>query len=117
MANEQNLIKPSDLTPNERRENASKAGKASGAARRARKTLKEELLALLSDGDIQERLSLALIDEALNGNKAGSVTKAFEVIRDTIVERPVDRVQATQTVVDMSKFTTEEIKAMLDDDI
>ena len=117
MANEQNLIKPSDLTPNERRENASKAGKASGAARRARKTLKEELLALLSDGDIQERLSLALIDEALNGNKAGSVTKAFEVIRDTIGERPVDRVQATQTVVDMSKFTTEEIKAMLDDDI
>ena len=117
MANEQNLIKSSDLTPNERRKNASKAGKASGAARRARKTLKEELLALLSDGDIQERLSLALIDEALNGNKAGSVTKAFEVIRDTIGERPVDRVQATQTVVDMSKFSTEEIKAMLDDDI
>lgn len=93
MANDQNLIKPSDLTPNERRENASKAGKASGAARRARKTLKEELLALLSDGDIQERLSLALIDEALNGNKAGSVTKAFEVIRDTIGEKPVDKVE------------------------
>jgi hypothetical protein len=93
MANEQNLIKPSDLTPNERRENASKAGKASGEARRARKTLKEELLLLLSDGDIQNRLSLALIDEALNGNKAGSVTKAFEVIRDTIGEKPVDKVE------------------------
>lgn len=93
MANEQNLIKPSDLTPTERRENASKAGKASGAARRARKTLKEELLLLLSDGDIQERLSIALIDEALNGNKAGSVTKAFEVIRDTIGERPVEKVE------------------------
>lgn len=93
MANEQNLIKPSDLTPNERRENASKAGKASGEARRARKTLKEELLLLLSDGDLQNRLSLALIDEALNGNKAGSVTKAFEVIRDTIGEKPVDKVE------------------------
>ena len=93
MANEQNLIKPSDLTPNERRENASKAGKASGAARRARKTLKEELLLLLSDGDTQSRLSLALIEEALNGNKAGSVTKAFEVIRDTIGEKPVDKVE------------------------
>ncbi len=93
MANEQNLINPSDLTPNERRENASKAGKASGAARRARKTLKEELLLLLSDGDTQSRLSLALIEEALNGNKAGSVTKAFEVIRDTIGEKPVDKVE------------------------
>lgn len=93
MANEQNLIKPDDLTPEQRRENASKAGKASVEAKRRRKTLKEELLLLLSDGDVQERLSLALIDEAMNGNKAGSVTKAFEVIRDTIGEKPVDKVE------------------------
>lgn len=117
MANEQNLIKPSDLTPTERRENASKAGKASGEARRKRKTLREELLALLSDGDIQERMSLALINEAIEGNNAGSVTRAFETIRDTIGEKPVDKLEATQTVIDMSKFTTDEIKAMLDDDV
>lgn len=117
MANEQNLIKPSDLTPTERRENASKAGKASGEARRKRKTLREELLALLSDGDIQERMSLALINEAIEGNNAGSVTKAFETIRDTIGEKPIDKTETTQTVIDMSKFTTDEIKAMLDDDV
>lgn len=94
MANNKNLMRPSEcLTAEERRERASRAGKASGEARRARKTLREELLALLSDGDVQERLSLALIDEALNGNKAGSVTKAFEVIRDTVGEKPVDKVQ------------------------
>lgn len=105
------------LSKDEARERGRKGGLASGEARRKRKTLKEELLLMLSDGDIQEKISLALINEAINGNNAGSVTKAFEVIRDTIGERPVEKVQATQTVVDMSAFSTEEIKAMLDDDI
>ena len=115
MANEQNL-KPVS-SKKEARERGRKGGLASVESRRKRKTLKEELLLMLSDGDIQEKISIALINEAINGNNAGSVTKAFEVIRDTIGERPVEKVQATQTVVDMSAFSTEEIKAMLDDDI
>lgn len=115
MAGKDNL-RPVSSTE-EARERGRKGGLASGEARRKRKTLKEELLLMLSDGDIQEKISLALINEAINGNNAGSVTKAFEVIRDTIGERPVEKVQATQTVVDMSAFSTEEIKAMLDDDI
>ena len=117
MANEQNLIPNSERTPSELREMARNGGLASGESRRKRKTLKEELLLMLSDGDIQEKISLALINEAINGNNAGSVTKAFEVIRDTIGERPVEKVQATQTVVDMSAFSTEEIKAMLDEEV
>lgn len=115
MANEQNL-KPVS-SKKEARERGRKGGLASGEARRKRKTLKEELLLMLSDGDIQEKISLALINEAINGNNAGSVTKAFEVIRDTIGERPVEKVQATQTVVDMSAFSTDEIKAMLDEEV
>ena len=115
MAGKDNL-RPVSSTE-EARERGRKGGLASGEARRKRKTLKEELLLMLSDGDIQEKISVALINEAINGNNSGSVTKAFEVIRDTIGERPVDKVQATQTVVDMSSFSTEEIKAMLDDDI
>lgn len=100
------------LTAEERRERASKAGKASGAARRARRTLKEELLLLLSDGDIQERLSLALIDEALNGNKAGSVTKAFEVIRDTVGERPTEKIM----IADVDRSVIDEVeKAVLEE--
>ena len=115
MANEQNL-KPVK-SKKEAKERGRKGGLASGEARRKRKTLKEELLLMLSDGDIQEKISLALINEAINGNNAGSVTKAFEVIRDTIGERPVEKVQATQTVVDMSAFSTDEIKAMLDEEV
>ena len=117
MANEQNLVPCGDRTRSELREMARNGGLASGEGRRKRKTLKEELLLMLSDGDIQEKISLALINEAINGNNAGSVTKAFEVIRDTIGERPVAKVQATQTVVDMSAFSTEEIKAMLDEEV
>ena len=117
MANEQNLIPNSERTPSELREMARNGGLASGEARRKRKTLKEELLLMLSDGDVQEKISIALINEAINGNNAGSVTKAFEVIRDTIGERPVEKVQTTQTVVDMSAFSTEEIKAMLDEEV
>ena len=115
MAGKDNL-RPVSSTE-EARERGRKGGLASGKARRKRKTLKEELLLMLSDGDIQEKISLALINEAINGNNAGSVTKAFEVIRDTIGERPVEKVQATQTVVDMSAFSTEEIKAMLDEEV
>ena len=115
MAGKENL-RPVSSTE-EARERGRKGGLASGEARRKRKTLKEELLLMLSDGDIQEKISLALINEAINGNNAGSVTKAFEVIRDTIGERPVEKVKATQTVVDMSAFSTDEIKAILDEEV
>ena len=88
MANEQNLIRNEDLTPSQRRANASKAGKASAEARRRRKTLKEELLILLEQKDYQEKISLALLEQARKGN-----TKAYEIIRDTIGERPVEQIQ------------------------
>lgn len=103
MAHSDNLIPQSERTKDEQRAIASAGGKASGAARRARKTLKEELLLLLSDGDVQERISTALIGEALNGNKAGSVTRAFEVIRDTVGEKPVEKIvvaEVEQSVID-----------------
>ena len=45
--NEQNLIRPEDLTPSERRESASRAGKASGEARRRKKDMKQKMKALL----------------------------------------------------------------------
>ena len=91
MAGQDNLIPV--RSEEEAREKGRKGGIKSGESRRKRKTLKEELLALLEDGDTQNRISVALVQEALNGNKAGSVTKAFEVLRDTIGEKPVDKVE------------------------
>ena len=73
------------LTAEERRELASKAGKASVESRRQRKTLKEELIALLSEDGMQERISIALLQKALDGD-----VKAFATVRDTIGEKPED---------------------------
>ena len=95
MANEENLVSLADRTTEEKREIAKKGGKASGKARAARKTLKEELLLLLSQGNTQEKISLSLIQEALTGN-----TKAFEIIRDTIGEKPKENVDVN---IDNSK--------------
>ncbi|MBO6244488.1 MAG: hypothetical protein J6O41_08045 [Clostridia bacterium] len=88
MANKNNL-KPV-RTKKEARERGKKGGIKSGEVRRERKTLKDELLLLLSSGDTQNKVSLALIEKALSGD-----TKAFEVIRDTIGEKAVEKVENT----------------------
>mgnify|MGYP000292743519 CR=1 FL=1 len=93
-------------------ENGRKGGKKSGESKRARKTLREELLALLSDQDTQKRISVALVNEAIEGNNAGSVTKAFETIRDTIGEKPVDKIM----VSDVEPGVIAEIERMVNDD-
>lgn len=88
MANKDNL-KPV-RTKKEARERGKNGGIKSGEIRRERKTLKDELLLLLSSGDTQNKVSLALIEKALSGD-----TKAFEVIRDTIGEKATEKVENT----------------------
>ena len=100
---------------------ARKGGIASGEAKRAKKTLRQCLEILLEqeittkDGKTMlgsEAMALKVFQEALKGN-----LKAWELTRDTAGQKPADTVQSTQTIVDLSKFTTEEIKKMLDDEI
>jgi hypothetical protein len=55
---------------------------------------------------------VALVNEALKGNNAGSVTKAFEVIRDTIGEKPVDKVM----VAEVDQNVINEVEAMMNDE-
>jgi hypothetical protein len=101
--NTENLVDLRDRTTEEQREIAKKGGIASGKARAARKTLKEELLLLLSQGNTQEKISLSLIAQAMEGN-----VKAFETIRDTVGEKPVDKVEADVGITN--------INVKLDDD-
>lgn len=89
MANEQNLKPISSRTARERSELGRKGAEKANRVKAERKTLKEELMLLLSQGNTQNKMSLALIEKALKGD-----TKAFEIIRDTIGEKPVDKVQA-----------------------
>ena len=90
------------MTAEEQADLARQGGKASVESRRRRKTLKQELLLLLAEGDNQKNISIALLQKAMNGD-----TKAFEVIRDSIGEKPVEKVEADVGI--------KEIRVELDD--
>lgn len=98
MANEENLIPLNKRSKEVQRAIQEKGRIANKKKIEARKTLREELLALLEKGDTQEKLSLSLIQEALKGN-----TKAFEVIRDTIGEKPKENIKVGVSYEDYIK--------------
>lgn len=95
MANEQNLRAP---TPAEARERGRKGGKASAAKRAERKTFREGLLLLLNEplkdkaGNVTDNTTQDVIIAALVKRAANGDTRAFEMIRDTIGEKPVQDV-------------------------
>ena len=86
MANEQNL-KPIRTTERAR-ELQEKAAQKQRENIARRKTLKETLLMMLEEGNTQDNITLALLQKALNGD-----TKAYEVIRDTVGEKPTDKIE------------------------
>lgn len=97
----------------EARELGRKGGKKSGEVRAARKTLREELLALLTQ-DITDKngrqmktqtaISASMIKQALSGS-----TKAYEIIRDTIGEKPIDKV----VVAEVDPETIKEVERLV----
>ena len=115
MANEQNLKRPKkgSLSHEEAARMGRNGGKKSVQKRRERKALKEQLLLLLENGNAQEQLCTSLLEKALSGD-----VRAFEVIRDTIGEKPVDKVAQTDgdgndvPKNDLSKIPTETLLKM-----
>lgn len=96
MANKSNLMQYRSSTPEERRRNASKAGKASGEARRRKANLRQTMNAILTsevdipewtpilealglDSKLETVISAAMVREAMNGN-----VKAFTAIKDVL---------------------------------
>ena len=113
MSNEKNLRVP---TSSEARENGKKGGIASGEARRRKKLLRECLEILLEKeitdkkGETMsgaEALSTKLFAEAMKGN-----VKAFEVLRDTAGQKPVEKVIVSEIDADV----IDEIERMINDD-
>lgn len=98
MANEQNLVPNSARTPSERRENASKAGVASGKARRRKKSMKQKMQLLLSlpaaDNDQAELSAMGVDPEDMDNEMvlvkalflaaAKGDTRAFDRIQDVL---------------------------------
>lgn len=79
-------------TKEEARERGKRGGIASGKAKRKKKMLREclEILMERKIGDMTtaDAISVALVEKALSGD-----TKAFEVIRDTLGQKPIDKVE------------------------
>lgn len=97
-------------------ENGHKGGIASGESKRARKTLRAELETLLSTqtvdpktgekriSTVQEAITAALVKQALKGN-----TKAFEIIRDTVGEKPAEHI----TLAEIDPDTVARVEEMV----
>jgi hypothetical protein len=98
MANEKNLVSLATRPKRERQAIGRLGAAASNKLKKERKKFKEEMLFLLSQGDIQEKISLAILEKAKKGD-----TKAFEVIRDTVGEKPIENMN-----IDVSQHITDE---------
>lgn len=95
LANEKNLIPQAHkLTV----EDQSKGGKKSARKRQERKTLREGLLLLLNepltdkDGNKSDKTTQDAIIAGLVKRAAAGDSRAFEIIRDTIGEKPVEKI-------------------------
>ena len=127
---DENLVKYTDMSPDERTEFHSRGGKASTAKRRQKKTFAETLRAVLAseypvedakrklqdmglDGTWMDQLSQAQVDKASRGD-----TEAFRAVRDTIGENPKQAVDVGLTSgpvsgMDLSQLSDDQLRAMI----
>ena len=109
MANEQNLRNIDEynksLTAEERTKNARKAGKASGEKRNLKAMLKK----WADDGGYEKMLNMAE-EEIANGN-----VKMWELIRDTIGEKPVEKVEQVNIDAEYEQ-SVEYVRRLMEDD-
>ena len=109
MANSENLKPPiNKRSTNEQREIRKKGGIKSGEKRRERKKFKEllEIALQLPNEESGEQNDFAII-AALIKKAANGDTKAFELIRDTIGEKPTDKQEITGGLEIQKVFITE----------
>lgn len=104
MANEQNLLRGDEkhtFTPEE----ASKGGKRSAEARRAKRDLRQALEILLEkeykdkNGNTltgTEAITAKLFEQAMKGN-----IRAFETLRDTVGQKPVEKIMVSEVEQDV----------------
>lgn len=99
MANDDNLIKNSDLTPKERWEKASKAGKASVEARRKKKTMREALEMLMYDVELDEMTKQRLKETGIKDPE--HFNHQMVITRSLIAKAEAGDVQAYNTICSM----------------
>ena len=125
VANEQNLVPfTSEQSHEEAVKNGRKGGIASGEARRNRKMLRDCLDYLLEKVDNTaldengnamsgaEQLAYNLFVRALGEPDTAKAAKAFEVLRDTAGQKPVEKI----VVSEIDSDVIEEVERMVNDD-
>jgi hypothetical protein len=98
MANEQNLkpIRKGELTKEEAKRRGSNGGKKSAKTRRENKLIKDRILERMGETDWDDMID-GLIKRAKEGDKA------FEILRDTIGQKPSDVIEVTGIAEQQSK--------------
>jgi hypothetical protein len=101
MANPENLKPNTERTPKERSELARKAGKASGKARRQKKEFRELLEIALSqpNADNPEVDNWTVATAALLQKAMGGDVRAWEVMRDTLGQKPVEETRVLDSEI------------------
>ena len=100
-----NLIKAENLTSEELRQRASNGGKRSAEVRAGWKSFQEIIKENTSEEE-QLQIYKAVKQRAKQGN-----LKAFEIIRDTVGEKPVDKIMVAEVDSDIIN----EVEAIFDD--
>ena len=85
MANEQNLVSLATRSQRERTEIAKKGQPASVKARKENKLIKDRILERMGESDWD-----TMIDNLIN--RAMETDKAFEILRDTVGQKPSEKV-------------------------
>lgn len=125
MANEKNLVPfTTEQSHEEAVKNGRKGGIASGESRRNKKMLRdcidyllerEDEMVLGADGNPMsgaEQLAYNLFVKALAETDTAKAAKAFEVLRDTAGQKPVDKVVVSEIDIDI----IDEVERMVNND-
>lgn len=102
--NEQNLkpIRKGELTKEEAKKRGSNGGKKSAEVRREQKLIRDRILERMGQDDWDKMID-GLIERAQESDKA------FEILRDTIGQKPVEKV-----AVGASEEAKDELKELLE---
>lgn len=106
--NNANLIPLDERDPEEARR-IRQMGQAAGVKERLRrKSLKEQLLMMLEDDDLQKAISVALMTRAKLEDNVGN--RAYEIIRDTIGEKEPEVIKFKDSPADELLKSIDEMK-------
>lgn len=100
MANPKNLIPNDERTPSERRENARKAGEASGKARREKKTIQNILNDYL-DSDVKSKSNLKKIakEYGITGDQSIKELVTVACLLNTLRKGDIEKLSALQGLI------------------